>query len=327
MSARDRILARIRAQRGEAGPTPEADLQAVRVAIQTHERGPQPGFALHEPISHFIEQCARLKTSVAEVAAMQDVPREICRYLAANGLLMTLPIENTPHQQPLSPPPLEKGDGGGFPGGYHMASVENPPYPPLGKGGADSGGLRDSSTAPLADEVRQLLQPPPPLGKGGADRLGDTSTAPLGKGGADRGDRGDVSAASSRARLCGWPAFSGLDWVDAGLEFATRPADRFDGVGLTGCFCAIGETGTLVLLGGPETPKVTALLPETHICVVPRSRIVATMEDAFQLLRDEVGEPPRSTFLVSGPSRTADIEQTIVIGAHGPYRVHVILVP
>jgi L-lactate dehydrogenase complex protein LldG len=51
------------------------------------------------------------------------------------------------------------------------------------------------------------------------------------------------------------------------------------------------------------------------------------MEDAFQLLRDEKGKLPRATFFVSGPSRTADIEQTIVIGAHGPYRVHVIIIP
>jgi L-lactate dehydrogenase complex protein LldG len=82
-----------------------------------------------------------------------------------------------------------------------------------------------------------------------------------------------------------------------------------------------------LLLGAPATPKTTALLPETHICVVKKSRMVATMEDAFALMRREIGEPPRATFFVSGPSRTADIEQTIVIGAHGPYRVHVILVP
>jgi L-lactate dehydrogenase complex protein LldG len=74
-------------------------------------------------------------------------------------------------------------------------------------------------------------------------------------------------------------------------------------------------------------PKTVALLPDTHICVLPKSRIVATMEDAFALVREEIGQPPRSMFFVSGPSRTADIEQTLVIGAHGPYRVHVVLVP
>ncbi|HQY47241.1 MAG TPA: LUD domain-containing protein, partial [Usitatibacteraceae bacterium] len=84
---------------------------------------------------------------------------------------------------------------------------------------------------------------------------------------------------------------------------------------------------TLLLLSSPATPKLNALLPETHVCVVRASRILDTMEDAFALLRAEAGEPPRATFFVSGPSRTADIEQTIVIGAHGPYRVHAVIVP
>lgn len=128
-------------------------------------------------------------------------------------------------------------------------------------------------------------------------------------------------------RCVGWPEFATLDWQAAGIEFDNRAANADDLVGLTGCFCAIGETGTLLLLGAPATPKATALLPETHICIVKKSRIVPTMEDAFSLMRMEVGEPPRATFFVSGPSRTADIEQTLVIGAHGPYRVHVILIP
>ena len=118
-----------------------------------------------------------------------------------------------------------------------------------------------------------------------------------------------------------------LDWQAAGIRFDNRPATGDDLIGVTGCYCAIGETGTLLLLGAPATPKTTALLPETHICIVKKSRMVPTMEDAFALMRHEIGEPPRATFFVSGPSRTADIEQTIVIGAHGPYRVHVILIP
>jgi L-lactate dehydrogenase complex protein LldG len=69
-----------------------------------------------------------------------------------------------------------------------------------------------------------------------------------------------------------------------------------------------------------------ALLPETHIAVVPCLRIVRHMEDVFALLRHERGEPPRALNFISGPSRTGDIEQTIVLGAHGPYRVHLILV-
>ena len=128
------------------------------------------------------------------------------------------------------------------------------------------------------------------------------------------------------SHIVGWCEFAHLNWQGANLHYANRAANASDTSGITGCFCAIAETGTLLLLGSAATPKATALLPDTHIAVLRKERIVRTMEDAFALMRQEVGEPPRSTFFVSGPSRTADIEQTIVIGAHGPYRVHVILI-
>jgi L-lactate dehydrogenase complex protein LldG len=128
-------------------------------------------------------------------------------------------------------------------------------------------------------------------------------------------------------RVVAWPEFAALDWTGAGVGFEARPAKPDDATGLTGCFCAIAETGTTLLLGSPGHPKLNALLPETHLCVVRESRLLATMEEAFALLRRERGELPRSTFFVSGPSRTADIEQTMVVGAHGPYRVHVIVAP
>ncbi len=128
-------------------------------------------------------------------------------------------------------------------------------------------------------------------------------------------------------RIVLWHELAELDWGSAGVEIDDRPANGADRVGVTGSFCAIAETGTLLLLSSPHRPKATALLPETHICIARRPRLVDTMEEAFALMRNEIVEPPRATFFVSGPSRTADIEQTIVIGAHGPYRVHVILVP
>ncbi|WP_265921522.1 LutC/YkgG family protein [Cupriavidus nantongensis] len=152
----------------------------------------------------------------------------------------------------------------------------------------------------------------------------------------------DVPAATVRyldslglvRRAVAWDEFGPLPWQDAGLAVECRPplrdavADREHGdlVGITGCFCAIAETGSLMLLSGPATFASAALLPETHVAVVPRSRIVAGLEDAFALVRSERGQLPRATNIISGPSRTGDIEQTIVLGAHGPYRVHVILV-
>jgi L-lactate dehydrogenase complex protein LldG len=135
-----------------------------------------------------------------------------------------------------------------------------------------------------------------------------------------------LDAAGLERRAVAWPGLAGLDWAGAGVRVESRPARGDDRIGITGCYCAVAETGTLLLLGGPDTPKSTALLPETHVAIVNAARLVPTMEDAFALLRRERGELPRATWFVSGPSRTADIEQTIVIGAHGPYRVHVILV-
>ncbi|HQN14496.1 MAG TPA: lactate utilization protein C, partial [Quisquiliibacterium sp.] len=123
-----------------------------------------------------------------------------------------------------------------------------------------------------------------------------------------------------------WPALGGLKWVDAGLRVEPRVPNGTDLVGISGVFAAIAETGTLMMLSGPQTPASMHLLPETHVAVVAASQIVAHYEDAFARMREERGTPPRAMNLVSGPSRTGDIEQTIVLGAHGPYRVHLVLV-
>lgn len=123
-----------------------------------------------------------------------------------------------------------------------------------------------------------------------------------------------------------WPSLGELPWQQAGIQVQLRKPLDADLVGITGCFCATAETGSVVLLSGPDTPASTALLPQTHIAIVPASRIVPAHEDAFALMRAERGDLPRAVNFVSGPSRTGDIEQTIVLGAHGPYRVHVIIV-
>jgi L-lactate dehydrogenase complex protein LldG len=218
VSAREAILSRIRKAQGRGGAEPSAaERAAVREVIARREVGPRPAIAqAADPLAQFRKECARVSTTVSEVASREAVPAEVRRYLEGIG------------------------------------------------------------------------------------------AAP---------------------ELAGWREFAGLDWGAAGIAYAARPATGDDRNGLTGCFCAIAETGTVFLLSAPEMPKTNALLPDTHVCVVRRSRMVKSMEDAFALLRSESGEPPRAMFMVSGPSRTADIEQTIVIGAHGPYRVHVILVP
>lgn len=123
-----------------------------------------------------------------------------------------------------------------------------------------------------------------------------------------------------------WPAIFDLPWSAANLEISARCANSQDMVGITGTFCAIAETGTLMMLSGSQTPASNSLLPETHIAILNTRRIVASMEDAWDLLRAEHSVPPRAVNFISGPSRTADIEQTVTLGAHGPYRVLVILV-
>ncbi len=127
------------------------------------------------------------------------------------------------------------------------------------------------------------------------------------------------------AGVC-WPEFGALPWGGAGLSIEARVPTGEDKVGITGTFCAVAETGTLMLLSSAHTHPATSLLPETHVAIVPVSRLLRSMEDGWDLLRKEKGELPRQVAFVSGPSRTADIELTLVLGIHGPTRVHVVLV-
>jgi len=128
----------------------------------------------------------------------------------------------------------------------------------------------------------------------------------------------------SHAGVC-WPEFADLDWSGAGLSIEARPTTGHDRLAITGSFCAIAETGTLVFTTGADTPTASTLLPDTHIAVIRADRVVSGMEEAFALVRDARGRMPRAMNMISGPSRTGDIEQTIVLGAHGPFRVHILL--
>ena len=148
----------------------------------------------------------------------------------------------------------------------------------------------------------------------------------------------DVPAAAARylkanglpASGCVWPALAHLDWRGAGLSLQARaPRRENDGddlVGVTGAFAGIAETGTLMVVSGPDTPASTSLLPETHVAILHAGRIVARMEEAWDLARQAYGQFPRAINFISGPSRTGDIEQQLVLGAHGPYRVHIVIV-
>jgi L-lactate dehydrogenase complex protein LldG len=127
------------------------------------------------------------------------------------------------------------------------------------------------------------------------------------------------------ARLVLAPALAGLTWPES-LERRCGPARAEDEVSVTPCFAAIAESGSLVLLSGPETPTTLNFVPANHIVVVETSQLVAHPEDVWTRLRARPGGLPRTVNVISGPSRTADVEQTIQLGAHGPRRLHLLLI-
>ncbi len=121
----------------------------------------------------------------------------------------------------------------------------------------------------------------------------------------------------------------GLDWDgQALLETAFGRAEESDPVSVTRAVAGVAETGTLALISGEEGSTTLNFLPETNIVVLRRDEIVGPYEDVWDRLRAKLGKDvmPRTVNFVTGPSRTGDIEQTIIMGAHGPKRLHVILV-
>jgi L-lactate dehydrogenase complex protein LldG len=112
------------------------------------------------------------------------------------------------------------------------------------------------------------------------------------------------------------------------LKISHGPAREPDQVSVTGAFAAVAETGTLMLHSGPEGPTTLNFLPENHIVVLRASQIVGAYEEGWARLRKVFGNGymPRTVNMISGPSRTGDIEQKIELGAHGPRRLHVIIV-
>ena len=129
------------------------------------------------------------------------------------------------------------------------------------------------------------------------------------------------------------PELRALPWTNRPLLLIREGrAEATDLVSLQHGFAAIAETGTLMLPGTAERPTTLNLLADTAIVVLRTSRVVGAYEDAWDLLRQENrdamtgGFMPRNVMLVTGPSRSADIEQTLELGAHGPRRLHVVLI-
>ncbi|MCP4327019.1 MAG: lactate utilization protein C [Alphaproteobacteria bacterium] len=124
------------------------------------------------------------------------------------------------------------------------------------------------------------------------------------------------------------PKLDAIPWDQAPLlEIRRDKAEGDDAVGVAAAFTAIAETGTLLLVSGAASPTTINFLPETHVVILDADEIVGPYEDAWDRVRAAFGDaPPRTLNLITGPSRSADIEQTLQMGAHGPRRLHIILI-
>jgi len=116
------------------------------------------------------------------------------------------------------------------------------------------------------------------------------------------------------------------------LKIETRQGQSSDLVSLQHGYAGVAETGTLMLPSEAGRPTTLNLLPDTEIVVLRATRVVGAYEEAWDLLRAEHkdkltgGFMPRNIMWVTGPSRSADIEQTLELGAHGPRALHILLI-
>jgi L-lactate dehydrogenase complex protein LldG len=132
----------------------------------------------------------------------------------------------------------------------------------------------------------------------------------------------------AEARLAPDSRITGLDWASQPLlSTSVGGTDGSHPISVTGAFAGVAETGTLALTSGAPAPTLLNFLPETHIVVLDAKDLAGSYEELWARLKAQYGaEMPRTLNLVTGPSRSGDIEQTILMGAHGPKRLHIILV-
>ena len=135
------------------------------------------------------------------------------------------------------------------------------------------------------------------------------------------------AVATAEARL--QPAVEALRSEDREVTVAGTPHLRERAavaqLGLTGARWALASTGTVVLVTAPEAPRLVSLLPRAHLAVVWEEELIPDLAELARRVRG-LGPIPSGVTLVTGPSRTADIEQTVVVGVHGPERMGVVLI-
>ena len=123
------------------------------------------------------------------------------------------------------------------------------------------------------------------------------------------------------------PALEALDWASSGIAASVGPTRGRDLAGVSLAWRGVAENGSLVLLSGPDNPTSLNFLPDHHLVVLRAADLVPHLEQVWAALRERgEGGWPRTVNVITGPSRTADIELTIQLGAHGPRSLHVFLV-
>ena len=121
------------------------------------------------------------------------------------------------------------------------------------------------------------------------------------------------------------PALEGIPWSNR-LSVERRAAGGDDRLSVTGAYAGVAETGSLVLLSSSESPTTLNFLPDDHVIVLRESHIVTHIEDVWARMRSDKRAMPRTVNFITGPSKTGDVEMVLQEGAHGPRRLHVILV-
>jgi L-lactate dehydrogenase complex protein LldG len=124
------------------------------------------------------------------------------------------------------------------------------------------------------------------------------------------------------------PRLAAMPWADTALETARGRSDGQDLNAVSHAFGGVAESGTLVLTSGRENPSTLNFLPDNHIVVLAAEDITGDYESMWDRIRAVYGkgEMPRTVNMITGPSRSADIEQTLLLGAHGPRRLHIVIV-
>jgi len=124
------------------------------------------------------------------------------------------------------------------------------------------------------------------------------------------------------------PRLKAMPWGETAIEMSQGPSDGGDLNAVSHALGGVAESGTAVMVSGPENPSTLNFLPDNHIVVIAAKDIAGDYERVFAKLRATYGkgQMPRTVNFITGPSRSGDIEQTLLLGAHGPRRLHLVVV-